>query len=1524
NHSIANAISQTSFIAENLNDGNHIFNIIAIDATGNLSALSSDAAITINARVPDTHIISPISGQKFEAPILFVAGSADTDLAEITFAYSTDNSIWQDLGTDLQTPYQVTINPIELNLGFGNLYLKATATDTSAQTDASPAQITVEYADLSAPAAISNLTANIEGGQITLNWDNNTETDLQGYIVNRIINAQSTLLTNSAIANNSYIDNGLEDGEYSYQILAIDNANNESATTTIEKLQVFSIQLQQPFSPLLLPAQTQIAGSAINQLGNIKLSIQNNSGSSQLADISLSTGHDFISPLIDLQTGINSISAKQQLSASHQSKTSTIQLALSPIANSPLNFQATANNLDSQLSWQAADNDSFAYLPYRNGQPIYPQSRLTTGIDYQASSRDYTAADVGDADIQTDWSPSFSDLTDSSPTYLLLGLDQPRWLMEIELNWHQGSFAVNSPSAYQIQYMSSVGWITVADLTASDQSVVSVTTDLPYLTDKVRLLINSPPAVFENIRLSELTIKHQPLTAQTAINLPETDGIYNYQLTSINSLGFESAPTASIELTIGDVIAPQAVTLSAEIIAINNVQLNWSASASSDVASYWIFRNDELIHITADETILSYTDSGLANGQYNYHIKAVDAVANNSEKSNIININIQQQALPIPENLNIYPALTGRLLILDWQTLQSDRLHHYNVYRSLTAANNYSKIAESTANHYEDNSVSNGTTYYYVVVAVDEFNNESAYSNEVSAIPLDSVPATTPVITSPTVYATPISLNTNITNIAGISDPGVLIDLYINDVYQTTVSSETDYSADSQTLSDSINKVRLSKRGDWYAYSNDYEDFISQNIINNERHSRFLETIDFSWNDTGNLLYLILYDDQNGGIKLSSYDTSLIEITQLISADNINSAIPSPDENFIFYQGDYTDPQTAQTSAGLWLFDVSDSSAVAIALTGDISTHNNAIAWSADGKYIAFINDANTGELYLYHLATQTLSMIDSDFGSQNSLDWSIDNNTLIYDKFNSNQKLFSFNVNDKQISALPLTVASYKRAHFSADGSQMAYQKDCCAVFIYDFASQTTQQVYQSDYNIIELIWNKEHGIEIITNTAITRLSSPGGFNFNGIILNAGTNQLHAIARDDSGIASQPSLAIIIEVAATGLADILVNSGDIIVSPENALQGRPFVASAIVKNIGDQAIIDAEIQVLLTLPDGSLSTIQLQQNTISLAAGDSQSVFIDIGEHVMIGDYLLQIRLDAQNLIAENNENNNSAYKTLRVLENLDPILQMFVTPEQVIPDQTVAIALSVFNPAENFNGSISLDISDENGFPIGNPQQYTITDLANNHSFNINDNWDTRAVFSGIYQLTAQLIAENGSIIQEQHRQIELQSFAQFQLTLDVPDSTISVNDNLQFSASINYSHGNIPQTGSVTWKILNNNQQLIWSRVTSLPLMLPDFSTVLNSQWQAQDAGDYLLQLEFNANNDQQILSWPFNVLAAQQRLELQGQIANTPTNIILGDDFVIDYTLNNPGDAELNNIPVTITLLGTDSFTEMDTS
>jgi N-acetylneuraminic acid mutarotase len=62
----------------------------------------------------------------------------------------------------------------------------------------------------------------------------------------------------------------------------------------------------------------------------------------------------------------------------------------------------------------------------------------------------------------------------------------------------------------------------------------------------------------------------------------------------------------------------------------------------------------------------------------------------------------------------------------------------YNVYRSTTSGGTYTKIAEGiTATTYTDSTVTNGTTYYYVVSAVTS-GIESAYSNEASATPKKS------------------------------------------------------------------------------------------------------------------------------------------------------------------------------------------------------------------------------------------------------------------------------------------------------------------------------------------------------------------------------------------------------------------------------------------------------------------------------------------------------------------------------------------------------------------------------------------------------------------------------------------------------------------------------------------------------------------------------------------------------------------------------------------------------------------
>jgi hypothetical protein len=81
-------------------------------------------------------------------------------------------------------------------------------------------------------------------------------------------------------------------------------------------------------------------------------------------------------------------------------------------------------------------------------------------------------------------------------------------------------------------------------------------------------------------------------------------------------------------------------------------------------------------------------------------------------------------------------AAVGEIL-LDWNDNNEWDLTGYNLYRSTTPGSGYSKQNSSlvTISSYTDSNVSFGTTYYYVVTAVDIDANESNYSGEVSSMP---------------------------------------------------------------------------------------------------------------------------------------------------------------------------------------------------------------------------------------------------------------------------------------------------------------------------------------------------------------------------------------------------------------------------------------------------------------------------------------------------------------------------------------------------------------------------------------------------------------------------------------------------------------------------------------------------------------------------------------------------------------------------------------------------------------------
>lgn len=87
-----------------------------------------------------------------------------------------------------------------------------------------------------------------------------------------------------------------------------------------------------------------------------------------------------------------------------------------------------------------------------------------------------------------------------------------------------------------------------------------------------------------------------------------------------------------------------------------------------------------------------------------------------------------------PDNLRVTGEVNGQVS-LAWNSASD--ASSYNVYRSVLSGGGYVKAnsAPVSGTTFTDTGLSNAKTYFYVVTALDAIGNESAYSNEVSAVP---------------------------------------------------------------------------------------------------------------------------------------------------------------------------------------------------------------------------------------------------------------------------------------------------------------------------------------------------------------------------------------------------------------------------------------------------------------------------------------------------------------------------------------------------------------------------------------------------------------------------------------------------------------------------------------------------------------------------------------------------------------------------------------------------------------------
>jgi hypothetical protein len=161
------------------------------------------------------------------------------------------------------------------------------------------------------------------------------------------------------------------------------------------------------------------------------------------------------------------------------------------------------------------------------------------------------------------------------------------------------------------------------------------------------------------------------------------------------------------------------------------VSLSWNASAGA--TSYNVKRGTASggpYTTVSSPTATNYTDTNVTNGTTYYYV--VSAVNANGESANSSEVSATPLAPPAaPTNLT---ATAGNQQVsLSW-TASTGTVTSYHVKRSTTNGSGYTQIAAPTATNYTDTGLTNGTTYYYVVTAVNGAG-ESGNSNQASATP---------------------------------------------------------------------------------------------------------------------------------------------------------------------------------------------------------------------------------------------------------------------------------------------------------------------------------------------------------------------------------------------------------------------------------------------------------------------------------------------------------------------------------------------------------------------------------------------------------------------------------------------------------------------------------------------------------------------------------------------------------------------------------------------------------------------
>gem|GEM_PF-979990 len=1505
-----------------LPDGSFTWEVYALDQAGNLSAPSAPVTVSVDTHAPHALMAKPADGARVEGNVYLLATLADTDVARVQFQVkAAAAATWTNIGDAGDGGAAVTAEPWETvwqpgSLSYGQYQVRAVATDRAGQTDPDPAAITISHTDLTRPPAVSGLTARVDGGTVHLSWTAVTAADLAGYQIDRTgADGVPSRLTPSALAATSYDDGVLADGTWVYTVTAIDQTGNESDPSPAKTAVVYTPRLEQPYTPTV-EKSTDLTGD-----GGIAAA-----GAAVVAPLPAATadaeGH-FTVHGIALGTGDNTLTVRLRDAAGNLSKPAGVTVLSGDPPAPPAGLTAVSAGTPPppyavSLTWTANAEPGLAgYRPFRDGTPLLAETAIdgqsgVAGVadiaGVEASSASDSASSAVDGDPGSSWLPDAA-----GNQWLAVHLTERRYLSGAKLNW------MLVPADFDLEGWDGRAWVRLARVRGNSVTENLLPFARPYLTDRVRLVIlqGDDPDGPES-GLAELALSQLPLVAGTSAADSVADGRYAYTLTAVDGHGFESAPSATAPLAVGDLTPPAPVTLSGAADGAGAV-LTWTASASPDVQRYDVYRDGARIAAVLLADGLSYRDAPRPNGVYRYTVRPVDAAGNAGEPSNEVQIAVAVDLPSAPVALSVTAVPAGSALDVAWQAWQAGAgvaPTQYRLLRGTTAGGPYEIVATLTATTFRDSGLTAGQRYFYVAVALDAFGNASAPSAEASGVPADTLAPAVPVLHFPARTGESRTAQSPVVPVMGTTEPGAEVTLSQNGVTMGTktalaVDQVDVVAAASEPLEASLLSpdsrylwMRAGGKGTLYDFATGSRKPVDVTLAPH-------------WTADGSAL---VYVTQN---VIRAYSVSDGSVRDLAAVQDAQAAIPSPDGIRIAV---FIQPGTG--SSGLWLFEPGTGS---LRLLRDNSFDDTSLRWSPDSRHLALAVSDPPQQIAVIDVASLAQQFVDGG----RDFDWSPDGRELLLPvTVDGISQVARYSLADGHTTQVTQGPLSHENGRWSPDGRWVA-SIDGSQTLVVQPAdggkgrSPVTDPVYR-------LEWVPGGDLAVTRlDGVVLRIAPAGLFVFDPVSLTEGDNTFTAVARDAAGNASAVSTPAVVTLGTAARPDLAIAAADLALTPAALVSGGSVRITVTVRNAGAVATPATSLTLAAVRPDGPPLSLADGIPVDALPVGGAVTVTRDVTLSGVTGRYTLAAAVDPLDQIHEANESNNRAEQPFVIVAAAAPVLFASTDRASYAGGAAVTASLEVDNAGPLFTGRVETSIEDGDGFLVADLPATAVTALAVGQRTVQSLPWSSGAVFAGSYQVHARLLDSQGALVMEARSPFTITAAIAVTAEIASDRATYVPGATVRLTATVRQPSGNAPLSGAeMHIQVLDAAGTVRGDWVRPLGDLLPGSQGTVAVDWSSAGAavGSYRAHLDVRmtrmAGTAGAVLTSAETLFdLTSQSVQVTGGITLADRSVAWGAPLVLGTFVSNAGTGALSQVPVRLLVLdaaGGNALAENDTA